>query len=77
MDMWSTFVLEPHVRAQVKSAGRVIATSWFMTFTTVIVFVMFNMLLAIIFGTYDEVRANIGPGAETLWSQTIEITSRM
>jgi hypothetical protein len=61
----------------VKSAGRVIATSWFMTFTTVIVFVMFNMLLAIIFGTYDEVRANIGPGAETLWSQTIEITSRM
>jgi hypothetical protein len=60
----------------VRSGGRVVAMTWFITFTTVVVFIMLNMLLAIVFGTYDEVRSNVGPGAETLWSQTFEIARR-
>jgi hypothetical protein len=60
----------------VRSGGRVIAMTWFITFTTVVVFIMLNMLLAIVFGTYDEVRGNLGSGAETLWSQTTEIARR-
>ena len=34
----------------------------------IIVLLMLNMLLAIIFETYSEVRVAIGSHAETLWS---------
>jgi hypothetical protein len=60
----------------VKSAGRVVAMTWFMSFTMIILFVMFNMLIGIIFSTYDEVRSAIGADAETLWSQAYELFSR-
>ena len=47
-----------------------------MMFFIVLVLLMFNMLLAIVFSTYDNVRCDIGNTAETLWSQSEEILRR-
>jgi len=56
--------------------GRAQAYMWFWTFIWLVNLVMLNMLLAIIMDVYTDVKAGIGPGAETLWSQSIEIYKR-
>merc|ERR1719482_888330 len=62
--------------SELERIGRGPALIWLITFTIVIVLLMLNMLLAIIFETYSEVRSKIGSHAETLVSQLLEIVRR-
>jgi hypothetical protein len=61
---------------QMEHVGRFYAYAWLSTFFIIIVLIMLNMLLAIIFETYSEVRTSIGGNAETLGSQMYEIYRR-
>mmetsp|Transcript_7419 Transcript_7419/g.16971 ORF Transcript_7419/g.16971 Transcript_7419/m.16971 type:complete len:897 (+) Transcript_7419:48-2738(+) len=58
------------------SVGRPQAYLWFWCFMWLVNLTMLNMLLAIIMDVYTDVKGSIGSGAETLWSQTIEILHR-
>ena len=51
---------------EMEHVGRFYAYAWLSTFFIIIVLIMLNMLLAIIFETYSEVRTSIGGNAETL-----------
>merc|ERR1719399_208505 len=62
--------------SELERVGRGPALIWLLTFFIVIVLLMLNMLLAIIFETYSEVRSKIGSQAETLPSQMLEIFRR-
>lgn len=59
-----------------EQVGRTYAFLWLSTFFMIISLLMLNMLLAIVFDTYSEVKGSIGSHAETLWSQTYEIYRR-
>jgi len=59
-----------------KETGRRQAAIWFWSFTWLVQLVMLNMLLAIVMDIYTEVRGKIGEGAQTLWSQALEIERR-
>lgn len=61
---------------QLHNVGRPQAYLWFWTFVWLVNMVLLNMLLAIIMDVYTDVKAGIGTGAETLWSQTAEIFRR-
>jgi hypothetical protein len=55
--------------------GRVEAAIWFWSFTVLVLWVMPNMLLAIVMDTYMEVKGRIG-SAETVVSQAREVWRR-
>merc|ERR1712226_1173500 len=46
---------------------------WFWSFSWIINLMLLNMLLAIIIDHYTEVRGEIGPDTETVFSQAVEI----
>lgn len=52
------------------------ATLWFITFVILLNMVMLNMLLAIVMDVYGKTRDQLADDAETLWSQTYEISRR-
>jgi hypothetical protein len=58
------------------AAGRFLARFWLMMFFIVLVLLMFNMLLAIVFETYSEVRSGLGSHAETVWGQVYDFIER-
>jgi hypothetical protein len=62
--------------SQLHQVGRPQAYLWFLSFVILLNWIMLNMLLAIIMDVYTSVKGEIGPGAETLWSQSYEIYSR-
>merc|ERR1712039_872302 len=57
--------------------GRPLTSLWFWSFTWLVNLVMLNMLLAMIMDTYTQVKGSMGGDAETLWSQAVEIGTRM
>merc|ERR1711920_245597 len=57
--------------------GRLQAMIWFFSFICLVNLVMLNMLLAMIMDTYTQVKGSMGGDAETLWSQAVEICTRM
>lgn len=58
------------------AAGRPLARFWLSMFFIVLVLLMFNMLLAIVFETYSEIRAGLGDTAETVWGQVYDFLDR-
>mmetsp|Transcript_26997 Transcript_26997/g.46862 ORF Transcript_26997/g.46862 Transcript_26997/m.46862 type:complete len:1137 (-) Transcript_26997:83-3493(-) len=53
---------------EMKEVGRSDAFFWFVPFTILIVWILLNMLMAIVMDSYSEVTANM-PDKETLWTQ--------
>lgn len=62
--------------SELNEVGRIPAGIWMGTFIGGVNLVILNMLLAIIMDMYTEVKGSIGPGAETLPSQAMEIWQR-
>merc|ERR1712232_620926 len=58
------------------NVGRTSFNLWFWSFTWLVNFILLNMLLAIIMDVHTEVKASIGPNAETLVSQAIRVYYR-
>ena len=57
--------------------GDDLAFGWLFLFFFLIVLLSLNMLLAIVFDTYNTVREDIPHDCETLWSQSYEIGRRL
>eukprot|EP00931_Biecheleriopsis_adriatica_P009340 TRINITY_DN11040_c0_g3_i1.p1 TRINITY_DN11040_c0_g3~~TRINITY_DN11040_c0_g3_i1.p1 ORF type:complete len:892 (+),score=153.30 TRINITY_DN11040_c0_g3_i1:89-2764(+) len=55
---------------------RPLAVVWGLAFSVLLQVLMTNMLLAIIFDVYAEVKSAVPPDAETIWSQSWEIFRR-
>merc|ERR1719191_2320022 len=57
------------------AAGHPLGALWFWSFHIIIVMLLLNMLLAIIFDTYTDVKAGIG-NSETLFFQSQQVVRR-
>merc|ERR1719375_1024555 len=61
---------------EMKSVGKAEAYLWFWTFNVVVLWVMFNMVLAIIMDSYMQIKSQLGEHSETLGDEAMEMATR-
>merc|ERR1719399_2360737 len=56
-----------------KDVGKPRAYVWFWTYNVIVVWIMFNMVVAILMDAYVEIKGHVGDHSDTLWSEAAEL----